>query len=172
MASSIPTVAALVTVNAMVAVYLDARETGDPRSATECVRLVWLRRRALVSGFIRAFAIVYVLLERDLAAARLRLTPCDERTGVDAMCRPVEVLAVGRSEALDERVAWSRRQITDRADAELAQPSGFSMSEASFASSLFGAMPSEQVSPVSTRMRRLIARASSSGVRSDAVASR
>ncbi len=34
----------------------------EPKPATECVRLVWLRRHDLVSGFIRAFAIVYVLL--------------------------------------------------------------------------------------------------------------
>ncbi len=37
-------------------------------------------------------------------------------------------------------------------------PSGLSRSEAIFASSLFGAMPTEQVSAVSSRIARLIAR--------------
>src|SRR4030067_302407 len=42
-------------------------------------------------------------------------------------------------------------------------PSGFCMSEASLASSLFGPMPMEQVSPAASLMRCLIARATGPG---------
>jgi hypothetical protein len=51
-----------VAVNAMVAVHLEASEQGERITAAEAARRVWGRRRDLAGGFLRGFAIVYVLL--------------------------------------------------------------------------------------------------------------
>jgi hypothetical protein len=62
LAGSVPHVIGYTAVNAMVATYAEAISSGQARSSSECARLVWQRRRELVSGLARAMVIVVVLI--------------------------------------------------------------------------------------------------------------
>ena len=57
LASVIAGLAAYVGVEAMVAVFIDRAESGDPVAARQAALVVWERRRALISGFARAVVI-------------------------------------------------------------------------------------------------------------------
>ena len=59
---SLPTIAAYTAVSAMAADHLQRLTDGEDPAAAHSLRAAWDRRRPLVGGFVRAFAIVYVLL--------------------------------------------------------------------------------------------------------------
>jgi len=61
-AGSFASLAGYVAVNAMVAIHLQSRVSGDGRSAVDSAKLTWRRRHALAGGFVRSFAVVSVLL--------------------------------------------------------------------------------------------------------------
>jgi len=61
-AGSAASAAAYVAVNAMVAVYADNLDSETPISAHDAALQTWARRNHLASGFVRAYAIVMVLL--------------------------------------------------------------------------------------------------------------
>jgi len=62
LAGSLPNLVAFVGVNAMVAAYMDGRDEPTPLAPADAVRLVLARWRDLLSGLLRAFVIVFVLL--------------------------------------------------------------------------------------------------------------
>jgi hypothetical protein len=66
-AGSVANLAAFVAVNAVVAEHLEHGGSG-PEEAIRALRTTWSRRRALLSGFLRAFAIVFALLVTIIGA--------------------------------------------------------------------------------------------------------
>ncbi len=61
-AGSLASLLAYLAVNGMTAAYLDALDTAESRRPAEAARHAWSRWRELVSGFLRAYVIVVVLL--------------------------------------------------------------------------------------------------------------
>ena len=61
-AISVPHLLAFIAVNAMTSTYAEGVESGDHRSVSESMRLVWQHRGELASGLFRAAVIVLALL--------------------------------------------------------------------------------------------------------------
>ncbi len=59
---TVPHLFGYTAVNAVVATYAEAIDSGQARSSSDCAWLVWQRRRELVSGLVRAMVIVIVLI--------------------------------------------------------------------------------------------------------------
>jgi hypothetical protein len=64
---SIANIAAIVVVNAAVATYLESDRRGVA-AGIDALRSTWDRRRALTGGFVRSFAVVFVLLATVVGA--------------------------------------------------------------------------------------------------------